>query len=100
MEHEGSFPCTQEPTTGRHPDVPSHSIAIRLLFNIILIFMPRFLNSLNPEGFPAKIVYAFLILFMHATCPAHAILFDMITTRGDEDELQTSSLCNFLHLIS
>jgi hypothetical protein len=44
-------------------------------------------------GFPAISLYLFLISRMHATCPAHLILFDLITvTFGyvgmDNHELQ------------
>jgi len=31
------------------------------------------------QGFPNKILYVFLIIPMHTTCPAHLILFDLIT---------------------
>jgi hypothetical protein len=36
-------------------------------------------SDIFPLGFPAISLYVFLISRMHATCPAHSILFDLIT---------------------
>jgi hypothetical protein len=36
-------------------------------------------SCLCPSGISSKIVYAFLIFLIHATCPAHLILLDLIT---------------------
>jgi hypothetical protein len=37
------------------------------------------LSDHSPSGFPTKILYAFLILPMRPTCPAHLIFLDLIT---------------------
>jgi hypothetical protein len=36
-------------------------------------------SGLFLSGFPINILYAFLIYPIHATCPAHLILLDLIT---------------------
>jgi hypothetical protein len=36
-------------------------------------------NGLFLSGFPIKILYAYLISIMRATCSAHLILLDLIT---------------------
>jgi hypothetical protein len=48
-------------------------------FNIILHLRLDFPISLFPSDFQTKILYAFLISPISATCPAHFIFSDLIT---------------------
>ena len=54
-------------------------------------------SGLFPSGVPTKTLYTPLLSLIHATCPAHHILLDLITRTiwGKEYRL-LSSLCSFL----
>jgi hypothetical protein len=56
-------------------------------------------SGIFSSGFQTKIVYAFLNSAIYNACPTHLILFDFIILLmfGEEYELQSSLLCNFLH---
>ena len=56
-------------------------------------------SGLFPSGFPIKILYTPLFSTIRATCPAHLILFDLITRTvfGEQYRSLSSSLCSFLH---
>jgi hypothetical protein len=56
-----------------HPTLPLRSILI--LFIHLRLGLP---SGLFPSGFRTSILYAFLVSLIHATCPAHLILFDLI----------------------
>jgi hypothetical protein len=91
MESEGSLPCSQEPSTGPYtePDIdpvhttPSYLRSILILYAHLHLGLP---SGLFPSGFPTNILHAFLFYPIHATCPAHLILLNLIIlfTPGEE----------------
>jgi len=104
MEPEGSFPHSKVPATCPYPEparssrcphiaLPEHPPLI--LSSHLLLGLP---NVLFPSGIPTKTVYTPLLSPIHATCPAHLILFDNITrTVLGECRSLSSSLRSFLH---
>jgi len=92
MEPEDSVPFSQESATG-----PSQHISLRcivILYSYLCLFLP---SAPLPSGFVTKIFYEFLVCLMHATCPTHFILLDLITQKICAQ--QKSQLRNALYVV-
>jgi hypothetical protein len=88
MEPEGSFPCSQEPTTGPYPEPyqptpPTSSVRSILTFSHLYLSLP---NSLFLSGIPTNTLHAFPYSRMRAKCLADSIVLQMIALIifGDE----------------
>jgi hypothetical protein len=69
----------------------------KICFNILHHLCLGLPSDLFPYGFPTSILYAFLFLHVHASCPAHLVLLGLIIiiTLGKEYKLWSSLLCNY-----
>jgi len=84
MENVGSLPFSQEPATGHYPEsgeCSPHTHTIFSKISLILFFHLRLalLSYLFSLHFSIKILYAFLISPMRATCPIHLTHLYFIT---------------------
>ena len=104
MEPEGSSPHLQVPATCPYPEPEqsspcplSHILKIQL--HIILPATPGSPKWPLSPRFPTKTQHTFLLSPIHATCPAHLILLDLITRTilGEECRSLSSLLCSCLH---
>ena len=78
------------------PSHPTSWRSILILSSYLCLDLP---SGLLPWGFPTKILYTPLPLSIHATCPSHLFLLDLITWTILDEEYRSvkSSLCSFLH---
>ena len=105
MEPEGSLPHSQVPATCPYPEparwtpCPPHPTAWKSILISSSHLCPGLPIGIFPSGFPTKTLYTPLLSPIRATCPAHLIIFDLITWTilGEKYRSLSSSLCNFLH---
>jgi hypothetical protein len=95
-----SFDCNSDKTT--RIVVPLFYISWIwrwILFSHLHLVLP---SGLFPSAFTIRILYAFIIAPVRATCCDNLILLDLIIlingVFGEEHKLWSSSLCSFLHL--
>jgi len=104
MEQKFHIPCSQGPANVLYPELDASSPDLPTLFpwdpfysNTIFTSMPR---CFFPSGSPTKILYAFFISLMQATCSTPLILLPYITLIifGEVYKLRSSSVCSLLQL--
>jgi hypothetical protein len=76
MESEGSLSCSQGLATGPYPESDESGPHLpnffhQIHFNIIIQYTPGYSEWSLPLGLSTTTLYAFLIVLMRATFPAH-----------------------------
>ena len=73
------------------PPHPTSWRSILILSSLLCVDLP---SGFFPSGFPTKTLYTPLLSPIHATCPAHLILLDLIaqTILGEQNRSFSSSL--------
>ena len=89
------FPILGHPIQSTYPH-PTSWRSILILSTHQRLGLP---SGLFPSSFATKTLYAPFSSPIRATCPAHLILLDFITSTilGEEYKSFSSSLCNLLH---
>ena len=90
-EPEGSLPHHKSPPTVPilsqsdpvHAPHPTSLRSILILFSRLRLGLP---SGLRPWGFSTKFLYAPLLFPLHATCPAHLSVIDLIARMGFGEE--------------
>jgi len=102
MEPKGSLPHSRQPAScpSSEPDQSGQcptSNFFKIHFNITLPPIPGSSSGFSPLGFPTKTLHAPLLSPIHATCPTHLILLDLINQILFGE--QYSSLSSSLHCL-
>ena len=103
MEPEGSLLRSQVPVTSpfleldRFSPCPPHPTFCRAILILLSLLLLGLLSCLFPSVFSTKTLYTPLLSRIHATCPAHLILLDLITqTRCGEEYTSFLNGCNMI----